>query len=93
MSPQDQRDNLELAVLFKAENQFTAKQAIVRAFEQMLVEYIVEWLGPDVGAERADMLRHKCGGIMDALTSMGIKIDAAVNESVQRQVKQSLRTD
>ena len=92
MTPQEKRDHLELAVLFKSEGQFPAREAIGRAFEQMLAGYITEWLSPDVGTDQAERLRHKCGGVIDALTSMGLNADRVVEETVKRQVKESLKT-
>jgi hypothetical protein len=83
---------MELAVLFKSDGQSTARQAIIHAFEQVLMEYIVEWLSPDVGPEQAERLRNKCGGVMDALTLMGMKASLAVNEAVREQVRQATRT-
>lgn len=98
MTPQRQRDNLELAVLFKGDRDAIGRQAIVRAFEEILGMYVLEIFAEDVSPERVLFIRAKAMGVIDSLTSMGVGIANAmdsrpVKESVKQQVRSSLGTD
>ena len=97
MTPQESRDSLELAVLFKGDADAVGRQAIIRAFEQMLTLYIFELLSEDVSPEKALHVRAKAMGLLDTLTQMGVSITHAmesvpVKEGVRRRVRSLLTT-
>ena len=92
---QAKRDALELAVLFKSDQNPVGRDAILRAFEYMLADYVRELLSPDLDDARALHTRAKALGVIDTLTKMGVDIaditkQAPVRRSVNERIHESL---
>ncbi len=97
MELQEKRDGLELAVLFKSDAQAIGREAILRAFERTLADYVAELLSPGLDDASVLHVRAKALGVLDVLTKMGGDITQAmekapVKRSVSRAVNQSLGT-
>lgn len=95
MTVEDKRNALELAALFQSDQHGEARETVLRAFQQMLGEYVAKLLNPETDDAGALHARAKALGLVETLQKMGQDIttimqDIQVQRSVTNRIHSSL---
>ena len=92
MTIEEKHDSLQLAVLFKTDKYPDGRDAVVRAFEQMLGEYVQLLLSPEIDDAVALQTRAKAVGVVETLNKMGVDITHAMDKApIQQAVRERVR--
>lgn len=85
-------DDLQLAVLFKTDKFPDGRDAILRAFQRMVGDYVQVLLSPETDDATALQTRAKAIGLIEAMSQMGLDMTHVMEKApIQRAMSERVR--